>query len=380
MVDGAGDIEEVAVGVLHAQFSLIARLRLEDLRRVLGVEALALGVDVDQLRGVVFAERLEEVGIGAVDGELLNRQVDEPSAIGESRVVDSNKGIGALKRPRVVRDGHVLQRALIPDIIVAPGQHHLEVIRELEDVLQVEGMHEELCGIGRLDTRSDVAHAVRVVRVDDGVEAGAVDAVGVVEPIVARRTGGAERVAYVADEGIAGEVFILHAATQAEASVGLQLVMVEVSLIGELQRSAQLEGVEGDVGACCLTASGTLEVVLINRIRRGEIRQRLGAEVVVHVVSESEGLVQSEGLGADVAVTERGVGAAVAEEVGLVVVARASIEAGQRLAFLQIKAAVGVIDVGTHGRREADVGAILIAIESATKLKTLSLIDVVSQG
>ena len=123
-------------------------------------------------------------------------------------------------------------------MIVAPGQHHLEVIRELEDVLQVEGMHEELCRIGRLDTRSDVAHAVRVVRVDDGVEAGAVDAVGVVEPIVARCAGGAEGVAYVADEGISGEVFILHAATQAEASVSLQLVMVEISLVGELQRAA----------------------------------------------------------------------------------------------------------------------------------------------
>ena len=347
---------------------------------MLGVEALAFGVDIDELRGIILAVRLEEVGIGAVDGELLNRQVDEPSAVGEGRVVDSNKGFGALKRPRVVRDGHVLQRALIPDMIVAPGQHHLEVIRELEDVLQVEGVHEELCRIGRLDTRSDVAHAVRVVRVDDGVEAGAVDAVGVVEPIVARCAGGAEGVAHVADEGISGEVFILHAATQAEASVSLQLVMVEISLVGELQRAAQLEGVEGDVGACCLTASGTLEVVLINRVRRGEIRQWLGAEVVVHVVSKSEGLVQAEGLGADVAVTERGVGAAVAEEVGLVVVACAAVEARQRFAFLEIKAAVGVVNVRAHSRREADVGAVLITVKSATKLKTLSLIDVVSQS
>ena len=87
--------------------------------------------------------------------------------------------------------------------------------------MQVKRVHEELCRGGRLDLRGDVAHAVRVVRVDDGVETGAVDAVGVVEPIVARRAGGAEGVAHVADEGVAGEVFILHAATKAEASVGL---------------------------------------------------------------------------------------------------------------------------------------------------------------
>ena len=218
------------------------------------------------------------------------------------------------------------------------------------------------------------------MRIDNGVEAGAVDAVGVVETIVARRAGGAEAGAHIPDEGVPGEVFILHTATQTEASVGLQLVMVEVGAVAELQRAAQLEGVEGDVGARRLAADGAVEVVVINRRRGGEVRQRFGAEIVAHVVGEGEGLVQAKGLGADVAVTQRGVGAAVEKEVGLVVVARATIEAGLRLALLQIKAAVGVIDIGTHGRREADVGAILIAIESATKLKTLSLIDVVSQG
>ena len=351
--------------VTGTDLTLIPLLRLERFFARGGIEALTVGTDVDRGGGIHdVAVGLEEVGKRAIEGEARRRQVDGADAVGEGRG----------RRLVVVRQFAVFARleavdlgrgCLEDELIEAAGEHHLELVRELQEVLQVEAVRIVARRCAGVKIRLHVTHAVRVVDGHFRVQARALDQVGELVASTVAAIGVTEEIDIV----VAREVIVLHAAAERDATGSLELLVDGVHSVGESQRVGQLYGVEVDE----LLLAASHIVMLVDRLIAGGIAELLGAEVVNVVVGVRQSILQLESRREAVVVLHRYVRAVMQHEVRFIIVTPARIESRQAFALGQIRCAVGVEDVVSHELRQTDIRSITVTVEAAADVQLLIL-------